>query len=144
MNFDRREKMRFRAQHKVKRAIERGDIKALDGTVKCTDCDAPAFCYDHRDYNYPLLAEPVCKGCNTRRGPGLPYVDDKDNTIHKGRLEGGEGTEGLPEYHCYISLAEFNPDPFSFESTWGRKDLAEKWAQRYLWRHPARYKDGSK
>ena len=31
----------------------------------------PAENYDHRDYALPLAVEPVCVGCNLRRGPGL-------------------------------------------------------------------------
>lgn len=39
----------------------------------CTDCNAPAECYDHRDYNEPLRVEPVCRSCNVMRGPALPF-----------------------------------------------------------------------
>lgn len=39
---------------------------------KCVDCGEPANCYDHRDYNRPLIVDPVCKGCNIRRGPAIP------------------------------------------------------------------------
>ena len=38
----------------------------------CADCGKPATAYDHRDYNYPLMVEAVCHGCNLRRGPALP------------------------------------------------------------------------
>ncbi len=39
-------------------------------THGCTDCHAPATCYDHRDYHFPLRVEPVCSSCNKKRGPG--------------------------------------------------------------------------
>lgn len=39
----------------------------------CVDCGAPAVGYDHRDYNKPLDVEPVCAGCNVRRGPAKAY-----------------------------------------------------------------------
>lgn len=40
-------------------------------TLKCVDCGDTATCYDHRDYKSPLIVDPVCHGCNRRRGPGL-------------------------------------------------------------------------
>jgi hypothetical protein len=36
----------------------------------CTDCGAPARCYDHRDYMRPLDVQPVCWVCNKKRGRG--------------------------------------------------------------------------
>jgi hypothetical protein len=43
----------------------------------CVDCGAAAGCYDHRDYSQPLLVEPVCLGCNSKRGRGVmpPSLD---------------------------------------------------------------------
>lgn len=35
----------------------------------CVDCGTRATEYDHRDYSKPLMVEPVCRGCNARRGP---------------------------------------------------------------------------
>jgi hypothetical protein len=37
-----------------------------------------AECYDHRSYYHPLAVDPVCKGCNNRRGPGFPINPDGD------------------------------------------------------------------
>jgi hypothetical protein len=57
------------ARRSVQAAIARGDIRrAIE--FACVDCSRPAFCYDHRDYSKPLQIEPVCKSCNTKRGPG--------------------------------------------------------------------------
>lgn len=53
----------------VKKAIKAGHIAPLDGSVCCVDCGIPADRYDHRDYTKPLIVEPVCRGCNKRRGP---------------------------------------------------------------------------
>lgn len=39
-------------------------------TLKCTDCNNTAQCYDHRDYLKPLYVQPVCRRCNKKRGPG--------------------------------------------------------------------------
>lgn len=36
----------------------------------CVDCGRNAECYDHRDYSKPLDVDPVCLGCNSRRGRG--------------------------------------------------------------------------
>jgi len=52
-------------------AIRRGLIPPVN-TRTCVDCGKPADAYDHRDYNKPLDVEPVCTGCNVRRGPGIP------------------------------------------------------------------------
>ena len=38
---------------------------------KCVDCGRSADSYDHRDYFKPLQAEPVCNGCNRRRGSAI-------------------------------------------------------------------------
>lgn len=47
----------------------------------CTDCSGVATEYDHRDYAKPLAVEPVCRGCNARRGPAIrtpaPRATDK-------------------------------------------------------------------
>ena len=58
----------------VAQAIRRGDLPALDGSTFCMDCGEPATCYDHRDYNYPLLVDPVCHKCNRQRGEGLNRI----------------------------------------------------------------------
>jgi len=39
---------------------------------ECSDCGDRANCYDHRNYYKPLAVDPVCKGCNSRRGVGFP------------------------------------------------------------------------
>lgn len=41
-------------------------------SLQCTDCDKQATEYDHRDYNRPLDVQPVCRGCNRRRGSAKP------------------------------------------------------------------------
>lgn len=55
----------------VARAIRHGEIPA-PATLACTDCGGQAQQYDHRDYNFPLVVEPVCRPCNLRRGPAIP------------------------------------------------------------------------
>jgi hypothetical protein len=37
----------------------------------CADCFKRATEYDHRDYTKPLVVDPVCHTCNSRRGPGI-------------------------------------------------------------------------
>lgn len=52
------------------RAVLLGYLPNLRDTyVKCTDCDKPAKTYDHRSYLRFTDVQPVCKGCNTLRGP---------------------------------------------------------------------------
>jgi len=66
-------KKRGNAGYQVAKAIREGVLPKLDGSISCVDCGKPARDYEHRDYNYPLQVEPVCRGCNRRRGPGIPY-----------------------------------------------------------------------
>jgi hypothetical protein len=54
----------------VRAAIARGDLPPASRFF-CTDCSKPATCYDHRDYSKPLAVDPVCSGCNSRRGPAV-------------------------------------------------------------------------
>lgn len=57
-----------RAVNIVQRAIRDGLLPHPASRV-CEDCGNAAQVYDHRDYNRPLLVEPVCHTCNMRRGP---------------------------------------------------------------------------
>jgi hypothetical protein len=59
-----------RAIQKVAAAVERGDIPPASDHI-CVDCGQPASHYDHRDYLFPLMVEPVCARCNVARGPAL-------------------------------------------------------------------------
>lgn len=53
----------------VAKAVKDGRLISLqDNHVVCTDCDARATSYDHRDYSRPLDVEPVCHYCNHQRG----------------------------------------------------------------------------
>lgn len=64
---------RLAATRAVRAAVQRGDLPSLKtGLVACVDCGARAEHYDHRDYNKPLLVEPVCRICNFQRGPAAP------------------------------------------------------------------------
>lgn len=38
------------------------------GVYACVDCGGVATQYEHRDYRFPLVVEPVCKSCNLKRG----------------------------------------------------------------------------
>jgi hypothetical protein len=64
-----------RDAHSVVAAAIRGGALARPDSLRCTDCDAAAAQYDHRDYNKPLDVEPVCRRCNLRRGPGIPPTE---------------------------------------------------------------------
>lgn len=54
-------------QGQVAKARRHG-VLADPRTFPCADCGGAATEYDHRDYNHPLKVEPVCRGCNARRG----------------------------------------------------------------------------
>lgn len=57
------------AKRKVRIAIVAGMLPRAS-VFDCIDCGEPAKCYDHRDYRKPLDVEPVCVGCNKKRGSG--------------------------------------------------------------------------
>lgn len=59
------------AQGRVAKARREG-VLADPRAFPCTDCQGDATEYDHRDYNKPLEVEPVCRGCNVRRGRAIP------------------------------------------------------------------------
>lgn len=61
----------------VRKAIKDGYLARVSELL-CVDCGAPAKVYDHRDYNRPLDVEPVCNGCNIKRGPAIPFVHIND------------------------------------------------------------------
>ena len=58
------------AHYQVARAIRKGLLPSAR-IFGCTDCEAPAIEYDHRDYSKPLQVDPVCRRCNLKRGPAL-------------------------------------------------------------------------
>lgn len=60
----------------VAKAVKKGIIPPAK-TLDCVDCGEPAQCYEHRDYNYPMMVDPVCKRCDCNRGPGYPFYDEK-------------------------------------------------------------------
>lgn len=60
------------ARRIVAKAVRNGELRPATG-FDCTDCGKPATEYDHRDYRKPLDVEPVCRSCNLKRGPALPY-----------------------------------------------------------------------
>lgn len=103
-----------RAHKQVRMAIAAGVLIPIAQCI-CVDCGATAECYEHRDYNKPLVVDPVCKGCNIRRGPGLPLPTSADGTNTKRfwmpeqisrcyeNLKGGEGYSPL-EYFCHAVL----------------------------------------
>lgn len=59
------------AAYAVKRAIKAGDLPRPD-SFACVDCGELAIEYEHRDYSKPLDVEPICRGCNLKRGPAIP------------------------------------------------------------------------
>ena len=66
----------LQAIHVVARAVRKGFLPRLGAVkTKCTDCRDRATVYDHRDYHYPLVVEPVCEPCNRKRGPAI-YLND--------------------------------------------------------------------
>jgi hypothetical protein len=72
---DFRQGWRLRAANFVLAARRDGLLPALDGSIRCSDCPAPAKVYEHRDYARPFDVVPVCESCNMRRGLGaLPQA----------------------------------------------------------------------
>ena len=63
-----------KARGVMKMAIKRGEIQKARGR-KCVDCGKPATELDHRYYSRPLDVEPVCRGCNKKRGFAYDALD---------------------------------------------------------------------
>lgn len=80
MNRAESRALRSKAMSAVHYAIHKtGRLDSLsDGKTKCTDCDAPASEYDHRNYYKKLDVQPVCRLCNCVRGPGYPHYLSED------------------------------------------------------------------
>jgi len=74
-----------RVQAIIAKAIRKGELKKLDGSVKCEDCDWPAKVYDHRDYFKPLDVSPVCYSCNQQRGTAKNRENIKEAKKYLGR-----------------------------------------------------------
>lgn len=53
-------------------------------TLTCADCNGPASEYEHRDYNKPLSVEPICRSCNHRRGPAIPWPGSLQRSVELG------------------------------------------------------------
>lgn len=69
--------MSINPQYAVSRAVKTGVLPRLDGTILCVDCGNAATEYEHRDYSKPLAVEPVCHGCNMKRGRGRNHTQWK-------------------------------------------------------------------
>lgn len=67
----------MRAVKAVHLAVKRGELQKINPSTLCVDCGSPAKEYDHRDYNKPLVVEPVCKRCNQKRGRAIPWIGKK-------------------------------------------------------------------
>lgn len=67
----------------VARAIREGKLPH-PRTLKCVDCGSDAIEYEHRDYNKPLDVEPICRGCNLRRGPAKPIDGSIRRVVQQG------------------------------------------------------------
>jgi hypothetical protein len=72
--YDTIHKARNRAYVAVRKAVAAGNLPNLKDTeVACADCSRRARFWEHRDYFAPLDVDPICGGCNTRRGPAVQY-----------------------------------------------------------------------
>jgi hypothetical protein len=70
-----RQAIAYSAHYTVAREIRLGHL-AHPRLSPCADCGGVATEYDHRDYTKPLKVDPVCRGCNARRGPALVWTTD--------------------------------------------------------------------
>jgi hypothetical protein len=73
---DERKQIRQAAHALVARAVYDGRLPHPSGN-RCADCaEFMASEYDHRDYTKPLQVDPVCRACNSKRGPALVWTFD--------------------------------------------------------------------
>lgn len=66
-----RETLAMSARRAVFMAVKCGFLPPAK-QFACVDCGAPARGWDHRSYFRPFDVQPVCMGCDIRRGPGHP------------------------------------------------------------------------
>ena len=83
------------AGSRVAKAVRLGLLPRLDGSVPCTDCGKPAKHYDHSDYRRPLDVQPVCSGCNKRRGPSVDTMEERAKLLPLPMLTAKEAAERL-------------------------------------------------
>lgn len=62
-----------KAKTEVFKAVRSGSLDRPN-SLFCLDCGRKAQVYDHRDYNFPLDVDPVCRKCNKKRGIGLNWT----------------------------------------------------------------------
>ena len=67
-------KAREKVISSVSTSVRRGELPK-PSTLACVDCGGEAEQYDHREYLRPLSVDPVCRSCNSRRGPALDIVE---------------------------------------------------------------------
>lgn len=73
----------YKAQVAVSKAKKIGLLEPATNFA-CVDCGQQAIEYDHRNYDEPLKVDPVCRGCNLRRGPAFGWVPGQfSKQIHR-------------------------------------------------------------
>ena len=107
-----------RAQRTIMELIKSGGL-APPSKFKCRDCGGRAYCYDHRDYNKPLIVQPVCRSCNHKRSTALPgYIGDENAQQKSWNKHDGVFNEidYYQEYHLAVDvdLDYIAPDTESF------------------------------
>lgn len=70
-----------KAIHAVNKAVKNGDLPHIRTQI-CVDCGAQARHYDHRDYDKPLIVEPVCVSCNLKRGKAKGSHDEDTRNLN--------------------------------------------------------------
>ena len=82
----KRSTLRSRAHAAVAQAINDGRLQS-PSVFTCTDCGRrTATSYDHRSYLRPLDVSPVCRSCNSRRGPAAPLTEGECGKVDAIRL----------------------------------------------------------
>lgn len=80
----------------VARAVRNRWLPDLStGVYVCVDCGGVADRWEHRDYSLVLDVEPVCHGCNMRRGPGQMPALTRVFARHPSAQASGEGERAL-------------------------------------------------
>lgn len=74
-----------RASALIQAAIKSGQL-LHPRQLKCADCDGQATEYEHRNYNFPLVVEPICRKCNLVRGPAIPIEGAVERLLAAGHI----------------------------------------------------------
>lgn len=143
-------RMQLNAMKAVQAAIRKRKLPSLSKEyIQCFDCTRRAENYDHWDYTKPLEVEPVCRGCNVRRGkavnaPGHLRTRESEENMDKQWLASLKVGDLVAYREGYVSgvvavapidrmtATQFQVGPRKFRRTDGKLVGSSSWNAQWL------------